>query len=515
MRITDYLSFRQQSMSEAKRDITRRGPNRAGLLLGAILTALVFGFFVVSVTSPSLSQAAFSGINGKIAFQTYRDGNSEIYVMNADGSGQTNLSNNSADDGVPDTSPDSSKIAFQAHRDGRPEIYVMNADGSGQTRLTDNPEGNNEPAWSPDGTKIAFTSSRDGNQEIYVMNADGSGQTRLTNNSAIDNTAAWSPDGTKIAFFTSRDGNDEIYIMNSDGSGQANLTNQSGTDNSPAWSPDGSKIAFHTNRDGNFEVYVMNADGSGQTNLSNNGAELDILPDWSPDGTKLVFHSNRDGNDEVYVMNADGSGQTNLTNNSATDGWPDWQVEAQNQPPFDIYLHGTGPDNNPPTLFLDNIVPGAANAKFKDSSGVNFNGGNPWKDIGTWAANPTLSAGTLTTLNELHVWLGLKNSDDQGTKFDLRAEIYKNGTLIASGETYCITNLTRNAAQAKEATVSFGSFSPDSFNGTSDVLALKIQTRIGTDGAGNFCGGHSNAVGLRLYFDATSRPARFNAGFEE
>jgi hypothetical protein len=141
-----------------------------------------------------------------------------------------------------------------------------------------------------------------------------------------------------------------------------------------------------------------------------------------------------------------------------------------------FYLHGTGPDNNPPTLFLDNSAPSAADAKFKDSSGVNFNGGNPWKDIGAWAANPTLSSGNLTTLNDLHVWLGLKNSDDQGTKFDLRAEIYKNGTLVAAGETYCITDLTRNAAQAKEATVSFDSFLPISFDGTSDVLSLKIQT---------------------------------------
>jgi hypothetical protein len=181
---------------------------------------------------------------------------------------------------------------------------------------------------------------------------------------------------------------------------------------------------------------------------------------------------------------------------------------------YTIYLHGTGPNNNPPTLFLDNIAPGAATARYKDSSSINFNGGNPWKDIGTWAANPTLSTGILNTLSELHVWLGLKNSDDQGTKFDLRAEIYKNDTLVASAETYCITGVTRNPAQAKEATVSFGSFSPTPFNGTSDLLSLKIQTRIGTDGAGSFCGGHSNAVGLRLYFDAASRPSRFNAVFD-
>ena len=67
---------------------------------------------------------------------------------------------------------------------------------------------------------------------------------------------------------------------------------------------------------------------------------------------------------------------------------------------------------------------------------MNFSGGNPWKDIGVWSATPSQTSGTLNTLSALRVWLGLKNSDDQGTRFDLRAEIYKNGVLVASGEVY-------------------------------------------------------------------------------
>ncbi|HEY8001528.1 MAG TPA: hypothetical protein VID76_06285, partial [Solirubrobacterales bacterium] len=104
------------------------------------------------------------------------------------------------------------KIAFTSHRDGQPEVYVMNADGSAQKRLT-NATANEGPAFSSDGTKIAFESQRDGNREIYVMNADGSGQTRLTNNPAIDRTPAFSPDGTKVAFESFRDFDSEIYVM--------------------------------------------------------------------------------------------------------------------------------------------------------------------------------------------------------------------------------------------------------------------------------------------------------------
>jgi len=90
------------------------------------------------------------------------------------------LTDNVSSDGSPSWSPDGTKIAFCSTKDGNAEIYVMNADGTGAIRLTNNPAWEDSPSWSPDGTRIAFDSSRDGNTEIYVMNADGTGQTRLT-----------------------------------------------------------------------------------------------------------------------------------------------------------------------------------------------------------------------------------------------------------------------------------------------------------------------------------------------
>ena len=86
------------------------------------------------------------------------------------------------------------KIAFVSYRDGGyGEIYVMNADGSNQTRITNNSAWDADPCFSPDGTKIAFGSIRDGNDEIYVMNADGSNQTRITNNPTGDRSPSWGP----------------------------------------------------------------------------------------------------------------------------------------------------------------------------------------------------------------------------------------------------------------------------------------------------------------------------------
>ena len=103
------------------------------------------------------------------------------------------ITNSTANDTFPAWSPDGTKIAFQSDRDGNTNIYVMNTDGTGQVSLTNSPANDSSSTWSPDGTKIAFQSDRDGNSEIYVMNFDGSGQSRLTNNAATDGDPAWSP----------------------------------------------------------------------------------------------------------------------------------------------------------------------------------------------------------------------------------------------------------------------------------------------------------------------------------
>jgi hypothetical protein len=108
------------------------------------------------------------------------------------------------------------------------------------------------------------------------------------------------------------------------------------------------------------------------------------------------------------------------------------------------------------------------------------------------------------------LWIGLKNSDDQGTQFDLRADVYINDTLVSDGITRCITGVTRNPDKAKEISIPFNLFSPLDF-ASDDVLSLKIFTRIGTKPDNTKCPGHNNAVGLRLYYDAVSRSSQFEA----
>src|SRR3989449_4723765 len=262
---------------------------------------------------PQFSLSATAGLTGRIAFHSNRDGDFDIYVMNADGSGVTQVTHNTINEFDPICSPNGQQIAF-----GRisgccaAAVVVINADGSGERVLADN---GFPGAWSPDGRQIAF--GRNG--DVYVMNVDGSGVTQLTHDGTASPTA-WSPNGKQIAFTSFRSGNSDIYVMNTDGSGVIQLTDDPATDfgDRAGWSPDGRRFVFSSTRDGgDIDIFVMNADGTGVTQLTHNDFIADDDPVWSPDGKQIAFHSTRDGGDEdIFVMNADGTGVIPLTSNS-------------------------------------------------------------------------------------------------------------------------------------------------------------------------------------------------------
>ncbi len=273
----------------------------------------------------------------KIAFETARDGNYEIYLMNPDGSEQTNLTRHPAKDAAPAWSPDGQRLAFVSDRDGNEEIYIMNRDGSGIVRLTHNIDAlDGWPTWSPDGLKIAFQSDRSGGTkpkfDIYVMNADGSGQTALTTHPAHDRWPAWSPDGAWITFTSNRLVVKKLYLMRPDGSRQTLLSqlNVGYDDRYSTWSPDG-RITFVSSReapsDGSTdeEIYMMGTNGSNVRQLTDNDAG-DWLARWAPDGARFVFYSDRDGeyHKNIVVKILSSSAEIRLTDNTWNDEYPVW-----------------------------------------------------------------------------------------------------------------------------------------------------------------------------------------------
>jgi TolB protein len=266
-------------------------------------------------------------------------GDFEIFVMNPDGTGITNISTSLGNDRDPAWSPDGRHIAFASERDGNFEIYIMNADGSNQTRLTTSPEKDLDPAWSPDGKKIAFsTVNEDNSDDLNVINADGSGLIRLTDTPKINERYPdWSPDGQSLILSKFGGGNAGIYTMNTDGSNVHLLLG--GPLHNPEWSPDGKYIVFDGEpSDCKFEVYIMKADGTGMVRITEHPEGCggsNSHPSWSPDGKQIVFWSDREFDSElnqneenIFVIDIDGSDETFLTHGVTKLNYggfdPDW-----------------------------------------------------------------------------------------------------------------------------------------------------------------------------------------------
>jgi Tol biopolymer transport system component len=293
-----------------------------------------------------LVRATQSGPGGKLAFVTYRDGDAEIYVTNADGSGVVNLTDNPAYDWEPSWSPDGTMLVFNSDRSGDAELWLMEADGSNPTRLTTNNSNGVYFVWSPDGTKIAWQNwdSTNYNYDICVINADGTGFSNLNSDSAYQDKPQWSPDGTKILYqgdvtdSLTQETFSDVFVMNSNGSGKTNLTNtSSASEFAPVWSPDGTQIAF-ARSDDDQGIYVMDSDGTDAVNLTE--TDQDGYPSWSPDGTQIAFSRFTNNTNMIFVMDSDGSDQAPaFTDNFSGGAKVEWSPDGTGLA-FDTYVDG-------------------------------------------------------------------------------------------------------------------------------------------------------------------------------
>ena len=264
-----------------------------------------------------------------LVFVSSRSGVYALYAMNADGSRQKRISHLPHDTSAtrsglffqtdPAWSQNGRTIAFASSRTGVSQIFVMNADGSGVRRLTHSKTDADQPAWSPNGGRVAYEA---GDPPIlYVTRADGEGKARLLGGGGASQAfPAWSPDGTRIAYVRREQGGSvtELWVMSQNGTGAHRLTKLGARVSSPAWSPDGKQIAFAANPGGGYAIYVVNLT-SGRIAKRTNGDSEDLEPVWSPDGRLIAF--SRDGS----IATVDASGRvTTLTNAKNNDSSPVW-----------------------------------------------------------------------------------------------------------------------------------------------------------------------------------------------
>jgi Tol biopolymer transport system component len=315
---------------------------------------------VSAICLGAIAPAPSSADSAPIAFASHRDGNWEIYVMEAAGDSRR-LTRRDVQDRFPIWSPDGARIAFGSQVGGEGlgwELWVMDATGGRQrrlyskivaksargwcrdnkriafaatatdgnvdihtvdvestevTRLSSSPGEDREPSWSPDCQHLAFSSMRDGNAEIYVVRADGRDPRRLTNSAASDSSPVWSPDGSAIAFVSDRGEAQDLYVMSPDGQGLQRLTTGAGvTRDASRWSPDGSRIAFQIARGENYDIGVVRLSDKAHTDFARSDA-YDGMYVWSPDGRHIAFVSGRDGSEGLYRAEADGRNVQRLT----------------------------------------------------------------------------------------------------------------------------------------------------------------------------------------------------------
>lgn len=280
--------------------------------------------------------AATAAPGSPLLFVSNRDGNAQIYRMNAGGADERALTRGTQENSEPAWSPDGTRIAFTSYRDGNAEVYLMDADGGNPRRLTTEPQSDNAPVWTPDG-RIVFRSMRSRWANFYVMDADGTNLRQLTHTESDKGMPTLSPDGRWIAYVAHGEkGSSEIHVMPAGGGESRNLTAALSRNQKtfPCWSPDSRRLAYVEASSGTLNIRSIEPSGANPVKITDN-SYVNAYPTWSPDGARIAFASGRDGSRseraraDIFVMNTDGSGAANLTRHPDEDNYPAWSADGR------------------------------------------------------------------------------------------------------------------------------------------------------------------------------------------
>ena len=268
----------------------------------------------------------------KIVFNSTRDGNVEIYMMNPDGSQPVRLTNHPARDMAPHWSPTGEQIIFTSDRDGKWDIYIMDADGTDVRRVFKTLAHREYAVWSPDGRWIAYTQLPE--WAIYIAGIDGRNARRVASTGWLGGQPAWSPDGTQIAFCLAQaidPGSYQLQLVNPQTGDRETIHPEPWLRmDQPAWSPNGDQIAFFhipLMREDILKrketIYTMNRfSGELRQIVSEKGGEAS-QPAWSPDGEELLYQQKIGNHTQLFKINLR-TGQTQKLTRGNHNFHADW-----------------------------------------------------------------------------------------------------------------------------------------------------------------------------------------------
>lgn len=267
-----------------------------------------------------------------IVYEASSDSGTNIYRVDPNTGLSTQLTSGSRNTN-PGWSPDKEKIVFVSDRDGQVDLYTMDADGGNPLRLTNTPAREIAPKFSPDGTRIAYAEDDGEEWSLWVMSVDGTNAGKVAGPYRFVEFPSWRPDTNEIFYSAIETGGGaaDVFLVDLDTSEISIVISTPAADVCPHFSHDGKWLTYATDAGDAGEIDVFrhdletsSTDGSGDTRLTDTPG-TDDYANYSPNDSQLVYVTRRDGGSELYLMNADGTEQRPLTQTPALrENVPDW-----------------------------------------------------------------------------------------------------------------------------------------------------------------------------------------------
>lgn len=258
-----------------------------------------------------------------VVFQSNRDGNVELYLVDSMGKAVSRLTHTQANNANSMYGPDAETIVFQSDRNGRFDLFMINQNTGKEVQLTSSLADDVNPFFSPDINKLVFQSNRNGNWDLFVLDLKTNTEFLLTRLPDDEVFPAWSSNGKQIAFIMDKDGATDLYVIDLETDNIEQLTFDGKTINA-SWSPEGGRIAYQSERSGNLDIYSYDFRDNKEYRVTNYEGN-DSGPTWDCDGTSIAFTSIRDGDPNIYSTSWKGEGETyQITQHPSSDKWPQW-----------------------------------------------------------------------------------------------------------------------------------------------------------------------------------------------